>query len=146
MRREIDELRGQLKLREGKSITSTDARRSLEEDTIYFVKDVNRINLDLVVKNDGRLHTWPSRTDGAIGSSGGIAPADAQYVVSSTDAELPNADVLTGTTNQITVTNGTNLATLSAPDLARLIRGLPTSRGTRIFNEIDARRYAMILS
>lgn len=43
------------------------------------------------------------------------APADAQYVVSSTDSRLTNADVLTGTANQVIVTPGTNINTLSTP-------------------------------
>ena len=117
--REIEDLRGRLTIKEAKSLDNK-AIGSLIEDVPYLVVDSNRINLSLAIKHNGRLHTWNTNSSGTTGSSGGSAPADAQYVVSAADGDLPNADVLTGTAGEITVTNGTNLITLSAPNLARL--------------------------
>lgn len=115
LQKEIGDLRAELRIKEAKSLQNNLAARSLAEDIFYLVTDTNRINIDLAVKHNGRLHFWSSNTDGSVASTGGQAPADAQYVVSAADAALPNADVLTPTTNQIKITNGTNTNTVSFP-------------------------------
>lgn len=80
------------------------------------------------------------RVDVTIASTASGAPADAQYVTLATNGTLTNERVLTGTSNQITVTdNGAgstvvlstpqNIATTSTPQFARLGLGQAADSG-----------------
>lgn len=91
----------------------------LPDNRLYQLIDTDRKSVVLALKSRGRLHRVQMESSGVSSPSGGVAPADAQYIVSAADAGLANAKVLTGTANQITVTNGSGTSTLAAPqDLA----------------------------
>ena len=98
-----------------KVLTSVEgtARDIPQENEIAIQAD--ELNKRLVTKINGNL--WYSNLNDGSQSTLVVtyAPADAEFVVSSTDARLPNADVLTGTANQVIVTPGTNINTLSLP-------------------------------
>lgn len=87
----------------------------LPDDRLFSFTDTDRKSVVLAFKSRGRLHKIQMQSEGTTNPSGGVAPATPQFVVSVSNLDLPNADVLTGTVNQITVTNGTNLSTLSTP-------------------------------
>lgn len=87
----------------------------LPDNRLYQLIDADRKSVVLALKSRGRLHRVQMESSGVSSPSGGVAPADAQYIVSVADAGLANADVLTGTANQITVTNGSGASTLSTP-------------------------------
>ena len=87
----------------------------LPDNRLYQLIDADRKSVVLALKSRGRLHRVQMESSGVSSPSGGVAPADAQYIVSVADSDLPNADVLTGTANQITVTNGAGTSTLATP-------------------------------
>jgi hypothetical protein len=124
LRLENEQLRQELLIQRAASLDN-EAISSLKDLRLYIKKDANQINIDAGVKVDGRMHRFAMVTDGSTGATGGQAPSDAQYVVTAADADLPNADVLTATANQTTVSNGVvgtvqNIATSSTPQFARI--------------------------
>lgn len=137
LKRRIEELSARPIFEEAYSLEGK-AGQELEEGRLYYRVDQNRISVDIVTKLRGRLHRIALATSEDTGSTGGVAPATAQYVVTVANVGLPNADVLTGTANQITVNNGLlstpqDSHTSATPQYARL--GLGTAaHGTKSIN------------
>lgn len=107
------------------------------------VRDPNHVPVLLLEKDDGSGDTIMARGDAngrlkATATVSAAAPADATYVTLSTNATLTNERVLTGTANQVTVTdNGAgstvvlslpqSIATTSSPTFSTLTLGTTTA-------------------
>lgn len=146
----IDEVEKKTLLKEARSLDNRSID-FLEEGRLYYRRDPNSVNLDLLMRLSGRLHRWSVTTLGAIGGeTGGSAPANAPFVTTATSADLTNESVLTGTANQINVSGAIlstpqNIHTGSTPQFTRLGLGaaadgtasLKTGAGVIIGGEID---------
>lgn len=145
LRQRLEELEARPVFQEAFSLEGR-AGQELQEGRLYYRVDQNRINVDIVAKLRGRLHRIALITSESAGSTGGVAPADARYVVSAADADLPNADVLTGTANQITVSSGLlatpqDIHTAATPQFARLGLGA-AAHGTKSINAANGAIFA----
>src|SRR3990172_3612750 len=113
LERKIQTLEGKLKIAEAKA-SSNEAGANLEERIFYFKKNVNQVNNDIIIKINGRVHTFRTVTEGGDVDYGEF-PAGAAYVVTAASGDLTNEKILAGTANQIIVNIGASTVTLSTP-------------------------------